>query len=134
MGRRVVIRILGIASTAKGFAYAVTEGSERLVSSGLLRIASRGVPKALERLFIRLRPLFVAFDMTASKKFPIREKMFLEYRADVFNLMNHTNFGVVSGNYTMSSGSFGQLGRTSAFNGGNLGGPRVIQMTLKLQF
>ena len=73
--------------------------------------------------------------MTASKKFPLRgERIFLEYRADFFNMLNHTNFGLVSGNFTMSNSQFGLLGRTSAFNGGNTGGPRVIQMTLRLQF
>ena len=80
-------------------------------------------------------PGLIDFDMTASKKFPLRgERIFLEYRADFFNMLNHTNFGLVSGNFTMSNSQFGLLGRTSAFNGGNTGGPRVIQMTLRLQF
>lgn len=79
-------------------------------------------------------PGLVAFDMTASKSFPIRERLRLEYRADFFNLFNHTNFALVAGNRSMSSGQFGQLSSSSTFNGGNTGGPRVIQMTLRLQF
>ena len=80
-------------------------------------------------------PGLVDFDMTAAKKFQlVRERVALEYRADFFNIMNHTNFGLVGGNFTMSSSQFGLMGRTSAYNAGNTGGARVIQMTLKLTF
>jgi hypothetical protein len=50
------------------------------------------------------------------------------------NILNHTNFALTSGNRTMSSGSFGQLSSSSLFNNGDTGGPRVIQLTLRLQF
>jgi hypothetical protein len=79
-------------------------------------------------------PGLISFDMTAGKTFRIRERLKLEYRADFFNVLNHTNFGLTSGNRTVSSGTFGQLSKTSSFNGGDTGGPRVIQMTLRLQF
>jgi hypothetical protein len=58
----------------------------------------------------------------------------LQFRADFVNLLNHTNFALTSGNRTMSNGQFGQLSSSSLFNGGDTGGPRVIQMTLRLQF
>jgi len=72
--------------------------------------------------------------MTAGKTFPIRERLKIEYRADFFNLLNHTNFGVTSGNRSMNSGQFGQLSSSSRFNGGDTGGARVIQMTARLRF
>ncbi len=79
-------------------------------------------------------PGFIDLDTSISKKFPIRgERIFLQYQADFFNMLNHTNFGVVANNFNMSSGQFGQLGRTSVLNSSS-GGPRVIQMTLRLQF
>jgi hypothetical protein len=76
MGRRVVVRILGVASTAKGFAYAVTEGPARLVSWGLLRTSSRRIPETLENIVVRMRPLFVAFDTAASGRKRIRGRLF----------------------------------------------------------
>lgn len=90
MGRRVVVRIIGLASTTKGFAYAVTENSKRLVSWGLLRLSSRRVPMALEKLFRKSRPLFVAFDATASDKKRVRGKFFkviVEKSCDLHGLM-----------------------------------------------
>ena len=79
-------------------------------------------------------PGLISFDMTAGKTFPIRERLKIEYRADFFNLLNHTNFGVTSGNRSMNSGQFGQLSSSSRFNGGDTGGARVIQMTARLRF
>jgi hypothetical protein len=79
-------------------------------------------------------PGLISLDTTVGKTFTIHERLKLEYRADFFNLLNHTNFSLTTGNRTMSSGTFGQMSRTSAFNGGDTGGPRVIQMTLRLQF
>ena len=58
----------------------------------------------------------------------------LEYRADFFNALNHTNFAVLARNRSENNGAFGTLSGTSTFNGGDTGGLRVIQMTLRLQF
>lgn len=68
--RRVVFRILGIASTIRGFAYAITEGPVCLVAS-----ATRGTPasgerltSAIDALLLRARPLFIAFEQASGKK------------------------------------------------------------------
>jgi hypothetical protein len=79
-------------------------------------------------------PGLVSFDMTAGKVFPITERVRLQFQSDFINLLNHTNFALTSGNRTMNSGSFGQLSSSSLFNNGDTGGPRVIQLTLRLQF
>ncbi|HBY61754.1 MAG TPA: hypothetical protein DEH78_18175 [Solibacterales bacterium] len=80
-------------------------------------------------------PGLMNFDFTASKKFDLgTERVKLEYRAEFFNLFNHTNFALLANNRLMSTGAFGQLGATSELNGGNTGGPRIIQMTLRLSF
>jgi hypothetical protein len=65
---------------------------------------------------------------------PIRERFKLEYRADFFNLLNHTNFGLLARNRSVNNGAFGTLSSTSTFNGGDTGWPRVNQMTLRLRF
>jgi hypothetical protein len=79
-------------------------------------------------------PGLISLDTTAAKTFTIHERMKLEYRADFFNLLNHTNFGLLARNRSVNNGAFGTLSSTSTFNGGDTGGPRVIQMTLRLQF
>jgi hypothetical protein len=63
MGRKgIAVRILGIASTSRGFAFAVTEGPRRLVASGL-RMAPPAGPEMVRKLAALVRnsrPLFVA--------------------------------------------------------------------------
>lgn len=76
MARRVAVRVCGVASTAKGFAYAVTEGPQRLVGWGLSRADSRRIPAELGRLLRRMRPLFVSFDRRAAGMKRIRGRLF----------------------------------------------------------
>jgi hypothetical protein len=79
------------------------------------------------------------------REFPIHESLKLQFRAELFNVLNHPNFGPPDGNLT--DPQFGQstatLGRS--LSGGNLGsgafdplyqlgGPRSIQFGLKLSF
>jgi hypothetical protein len=66
-----------------------------------------------------------------SRKFTVGERMALRARADFFNLPNHTNFGVRTGNRSMNSGEFGKLTTVSEYL---YGGPRVIQLGLRLEF
>ncbi len=76
MGRAVVVRILGVASTTKGFAFAVTEGPRRLVLWGMERGRGAKISASLTRLLERSRPLFVAFDKLASDKKRSRGRLF----------------------------------------------------------
>ena len=89
---------------------------------------------------------FSAFqwDFAAHRDFPIREALKLQFRAEMFNVLNHPNFGPPRG--VFGFGGFGiatqMLGRSLGGNvgGGGLsplyqiGGPRSIQFALKLQF
>jgi hypothetical protein len=82
------------------------------------------------------------YDFAAAKKFPLRtERLHLQFRADFFNVFNHTNFSnPVS---SQSNANFGKItstvgsavatavGTTAGLVGG---GPRVIQFSLRLQF
>jgi hypothetical protein len=87
-------------------------------------------------------PGLVNFDFAAAKSFPLgTERMHLQFRADLFNLFNHTNFSNPVSN--QSSASFGKItstvgsavatavGTTAGLVGG---GPRVVQFSLRLQF
>src|SRR5260221_10792820 len=69
-GHRVIVRILGVSSTTRGFAFAVTEGPRRLVNWELRRVPARAAAmvKSLDVILRRMRPLFVAFEGEASVK------------------------------------------------------------------
>ncbi len=84
------------------------------------------------------------WDITARRQFRFTERLSLQARADLFNILNHPNFGSPI-NY-LSSPQFGQatmmlnnsLGSGGQSGGLNplyqVGGPRSIQLALKLQF
>jgi hypothetical protein len=78
-------------------------------------------------------PGYQTWDFTAGKHFPIRERYTLEFRADLFNIFNHTNFllansGPQNANNSTVLGAqqFGFL--TAARD------PRLVQLSLKLSF
>lgn len=78
-------------------------------------------------------PGYQTWDFTAGKHFPIRERFILEFRADFFNLFNHTNFLLANSGPQNSNNStvlgaqqFGFL--TAARD------PRLVQFSLKLSF
>jgi hypothetical protein len=83
-------------------------------------------------------------DLTLRRQFKLHDRLALQARADVFNIFNHPNFGPPT-NY-LSSPLFGQstqmLGASLGSGGQNgglnplyqIGGPRSVQLALKLQF
>ena len=83
-------------------------------------------------------------DLALRRRFALTERMNLQFATDIFNLFNHPNFGDPVGD--LGSGLFGRstamLGSSLGSNVGSVGlnsayqtgGPRSIQMSLKLQF
>jgi hypothetical protein len=83
-------------------------------------------------------------DLALQRQFRVTEKTGLRFRAEFFNIFNHPNFG--NPNNDLTSPLFGQSTQTLASslgsggaNGGfnplyQIGGPRSIQLALKLQF
>ena len=78
-------------------------------------------------------------DLSVSRKFPIGDRLNLQFRADAFNLLNHPNFAnplayVEFGTTYLSSTMMlnqGLGGLTPLFQ---QGGPRSLQLSLKLNF
>jgi hypothetical protein len=70
------------------------------------------------------------FDATIQKEFPIRESMRLQFRADIFDLLNDPNFNAPVGSgrtfNSAANSSFGSI--TSALD------PRDMQFSLRLAF
>jgi len=84
------------------------------------------------------------FDLALRRQFNLGERLKLQFKTEVFNVFNHPNFG--NPNNILSSNLFGQstqmFGRSlgnGGINGGlsplyQIGGPRSIQLALKLNF
>jgi hypothetical protein len=83
-------------------------------------------------------------DFAVQRQFSLTEKLRLNFRSEFFNIFNHPNFGFPNNNLT--SPLFGRSTQTLASslgsggaNGGfnplyQIGGPRSIQLALKLHF
>ncbi len=66
------------------------------------------------------------FDFITYKDFPFLERMNLQLRAEFFNILNHTNFGLPNNN-VQGGTAFGTITSTAT-------APREIQFALKLTF
>ena len=77
-----------------------------------------------------LGPAFWNADVSALKSFRLSERVSLQFRAEAFNVLNHTNFQLPGANFTQQNRidrpNFGQAGGT--FN------PRNLQFGMKLSF
>jgi len=65
-------------------------------------------------------------DFSAFKDFQIREHTSLQFRAEIFNVLNHPNFGMPGS--SLGASNFGVISSTANYL------PRNIQLALKLQF
>jgi len=78
-------------------------------------------------------PGFFSYDMGIFKNFPIRDAFGIQFRGELFNAFNHTNFA------TPNTGALGQnpVTTVSSAGFGNIlaaGDPRIIQLALKVTF
>jgi hypothetical protein len=84
------------------------------------------------------------WDFAVHRDFPIRESVKLQFRAEIFNLLNHPNFGPPNGHFGgagfgLASNMLGQSLAGGSLSGGlnplyQIGGPRSAQFALKLFF
>lgn len=77
-------------------------------------------------------PSWFTFDAGLQKIFPVyKERVDLKFRADFFNVLNHPVFNMPNNDITTGA-SFGEL--TSTPSSTQVGGPRVGQFSLRLEF
>jgi hypothetical protein len=86
------------------------------------------------------------YDLGVHRSFPLRESIKLQFRAEMFNVLNHPNFGQPNGifNTALFGSSSATLNASLAGSGTvgagsfnplyQLGGPRSIQFALKFMF
>ena len=99
----------------------------------------------LGRNALRGFPLW-QLDLALRRQFNLTETVNLQFRAEVFNLFNHPNFGIRDQELRLTSTQFGlstqMLGRSLGAGGASggfnplyqVGGPRSIQLAMKLTF
>ena len=79
-------------------------------------------------------PHYVDWDASLTRRFPIKEQSGLEFRAEYFNLLNHTNLGDPA---TTVNATLGRITSTSPQNWTGTApqnDPRIAQLSLKLVF
>lgn len=72
-------------------------------------------------------PRYVDWDTSLFRDFPLHKQVGLQFRAEYFDVLNHTNFLDPSTTYT--SGTSSSFGRVTGSND-----PRIAQLALKLNF
>jgi hypothetical protein len=117
--------------------------------------APRGLTFGTAGRNIVRNPRQTNFDMAIYKHFPVREAMSFEFRAEAFNVFNHTEFGYIGGDAGSAAGNSGINSASNSvgcYAGPNntpndpscLGGgllrpaaahnPRILQLALKFIF
>ena len=76
-------------------------------------------------------PGFLNTDFSVTKNTKVTERLNLQFRAEVFDLLNHPNMG--NPVLTATSGSFGKI-QSTRFPTGDFGSSRQMQFALKLIF
>jgi hypothetical protein len=76
-------------------------------------------------------PRYTDLDMAIARNFPFTETATLQFRAEYFNIFNHTNFGDPN---TTLNGTFGEITGTTPQNSSTANDPRIAQFSLKLVF
>ncbi len=126
-----------------------------LVANPAAFAAPQGLTFGNEGRNLLRNPRQTNFDMAIYKHFPIKERMSVEFRAEAFNVFNHTEFGYIGGDAGSAGGNSGLSSFTnsaSCYAGPNhsindqsclAGGllrpasahqARVLQLALKLLF
>ncbi len=77
-------------------------------------------------------PRYTDWDAALFRDFLFPEKVDLQFRAEYFNLANHTNFGD-PGTSVGTPSTFGKISGTTS-NNGFVSEPRIAQLSLKLMF
>ncbi len=84
-------------------------------------------------------PGFYNFDVAVGRSFRLYEGLWLRFRADAFNLLNHANLGNpdgVLGSATFGIAQYGRQGRASGFPAVTplAEGARQVQMSVRVEF
>lgn len=120
---RDVPNLMGNAYSVTSCATATTKCKNWLNFSAFSNPASGQFGSVKKNSFVG--PNFVTFDTSLTRRFNFSEVANLQFRAEYFNVLNHTNFMMPASTLSNSS-TFGRI--TTAND------PRIAQLSLKLAF
>jgi hypothetical protein len=130
-------------------------GSGPLLVNPIVFVAPRGLTFGNSPRNVARNPRQTNFDMALFKHFAIRERAAFEFRAEAFNIFNHTEWGYIAGSAGSSANNGSVTGGSSSagcYAGANLSAgdpscvgnnflrpgaahnPRILQLGLKLIF
>jgi hypothetical protein len=111
----------------------------RIINFNAFVDAPDGVEGNTSRNFVRGFDA-VQMDLALRREFPIRERLRLQFRAEAFNIFNHSNFGSIYQYLAYGPSQFGYAYSSLNNTLGGLnplyqsGGPRSLQLALRLAF
>ncbi len=115
-------------------------GLDHIIANPNAFVAPRGLTLGDSgRNFLR-NPGHWNIDMALFKHFAIKENVAFEFRAEAFNIFNHTEWGPLGGDQGGAAGSGGFSSGTSSFGGSNFlqtgtaYSPRILQLGAKFIF
>lgn len=79
-------------------------------------------------------PRLINMDFAVMKNFPFGEKRRVQFRADFFNLFNHTNFRLPSSNILFNAPGASTVGSTTVGKIGTADPARIIQLGARIDF
>src|SRR5579883_835972 len=111
----------------------------RALNFNAFQITTDGVQGNLPRNYARAFDA-AQLDIAVHREIPLGDTLRLQFRAEAFNILNHPNFGSIYNNLAFGPGLFGYAYATLNNSLGSLdslyqmGGPRSLQLTLRLAF
>ena len=73
-------------------------------------------------------------DTALEKHIPLAERLNLSFRAEAFNVFNHTHYSIPNASYSATSSSFGTITAEQNATGIGTGTPRELEFALRLEF
>jgi len=121
----------------------VVPGNTNLQLGPFLRPAVPNRQGTLGRNALRGFPVW-QLDLAVRRELKLADRIYAQFRAEFFNILNHPNFAdptnsLTSGTFGVSTTMFGRSLGSAGLSGGfnplyQIGGPRSIQLALKLGF
>ena len=112
--------------------YSGSKNADLWLNIAAFRTPANGVWGNLPRTALRGPRLWQA-DFSIDRSAQVRENVKLEFRAEMFNLFNRAQFGAPNANFS-NSGTFGTITNVVNTTPTGSGGPRQIQLMLRVKF
>jgi len=112
--------------------YPATQTPDQWLNLAAFRVPARGTWGNMPRNLLRAPGLW-QIDLSLGKQARLTERLGLEFRAEMFNLFNRAQYGVPNANIS-SPAAFGRITSVVNTTPTGTGGPRQIQLMMRLNF